>query len=299
MRVSDFVVPDVYVAERGGPSAWWPDALSWCTTADAAPRGGFGFSQLFAKRAGSTVVERFAPEEAFAVIDLREIGTVYDWLIVKVQIFDFMFRFSVPGVGLDITVPLAEESYLVVAPEFITDDPQGGRFGLGYAFVRNRQLGTLAYGPGEFEAAFEQIDYCVEPDGQVRVRMFFAANRPTAIVNLSLDPFTWLAGGLNLATAGIARDTIRSWEGAYKRLQLTWPSIDPVYLFIALANLLTLGQAAEQACISTDQPDRLFLAQHFKQHYQAITGSIATWRHVRDWTDAASLPDWVRVGANA
>ena len=299
MRVSDFRVPDVYVDDGRPSSAWWPQSLSWCARRPAGPREGFGFSQLMAKRAGSGTIERFPPGERFAIIDLREIGNTYDWLIAKVQIFDFAFRFSVPRLGVDVAVPLNEDSYLVLSPEFITDDPHNGRFGLGYAFVRNRDRGALAYGPGEFDAAFEQIDYSIQPDGQVRVRMHFAANRPSAIARVSLDPIMWLLRGVDVASAGAAREILDAFEADYRRLDLTWPSIDPVYTLIALANVLTLGQAAEQACISTDQPDRLFLAQHFQQHYQAITGSLATWRHVPDWCDERALPDWVRTGVLA
>lgn len=297
MRVSSFAVPDVYVGSaREQPASAWPASLSWCSGPGPGPREGFGFTQLFAKRAGSPVVEQFSPEDRFAIVDLRELGRTYDWLIAKVRIFDFAFRFSVGAAGFDVVVPLAEESYLVLSPELITDDPQEGRFGLGYAFIRNRDHGTLAYGPGEFEAAYEQIHFSIDDEGRVRVEMFFAANRPTAIARVSLDPVVWAARLMNVATLGLASGVIGSGEALYRRLGLTWPSVDPVRAFIALANAVTAGQAAGQACISTEQADRLFLAQHFKQHYEAIAGSIATWRQIADWTNDAALPDWVRTG---
>lgn len=299
MRVSNFRVPDAYVGGRTAPNDPLFAEISWCSNRPADPREGFGFSQLFARRARSGAIVRFRPDDEFAIVDLRSLGRRYDWLIVKVQLFDFAFRFRVPNLGIDVVVPLDEASYLVISPEFVTDDADRGRFGLGYAFIRNPERGLIAYGPGQFDAAYEQIDYWIDERGRVRVRMFFAANRPTAIAAVPLDPVLWSARALDVGTLGLARRAIEWFENLYRRLRLQWPSIDPVYIFIAIANLFTFGQAGSQACITVDQTDRIFLARHFEQHHKAIGGALLTWRRVARWTDEAALPDWVRTGMGA
>ena len=49
-------------------------------------------------------------------------------------------------------------------------------------------------------------------------------------------------------------------------------------------------------CISTETLEKLFLMQHFKQHYQTIVGSMLTWRQIPNWLDTPSLPSWVISG---
>jgi hypothetical protein len=73
-----------------------------------------------------------------------------------------------------------------------------------------------------------------------------------------------------------------------------WPlavgSFDPVAVFVGLANLLSGGAATRDYCISMAQLDRVFLVQHFMQHYQVVTGSLLTWRQNPSWLDRAALP---------
>jgi len=63
-----------------------------------------------------------------------------------------------------------------------------------------------------------------------------------------------------------------------------------------LLNALTANQASETLCISRETLEVEFLIKHFMQHYQTMVGSLLTWRQVRDWLDAASLPEWVVAG---
>ena len=87
-------------------------------------------------------------------------------------------------------------------------------------------------------------------------------------------------------------------KAALAAFPLRLGQFNPVYAYIDVANALTFGQAGARLCITRDQLDKRFLVQHFMQHYQAITGSLLTWRQVPDWLDTASLPDWVVNGTS-
>ena len=75
--------------------------------------------------------------------------------------------------------------------------------------------------------------------------------------------------------------------------------VDPRALFTASPIFETANQAAQQLCISKEQLEKDFLAQHFIQHYTTIVGSLLTWRQIRDWLDSAALPEWVVTGRSS
>ncbi len=301
MRVSDFRAPETFSEHQGDrPAPRFLQPLSWCPRSSREARG-FGFSQLYYKRRDGRV-GKFSEKDRFAIVDLRELGPTYEWIVVKVRIFDFDLRFRPFGEeGPEVVFGLNEESLLVLSPEFITDDsssesPALGRYGLGYAFIRNPRGGLVAYGPGQFDVAIELIAFDVQRPGEVLVEMVFVANRPTEIVNLVLDPADW---GFRIADAllfGVPSQVFAPLKAALAAFPLRLGQFDPVYAYIDLANALTLGWSSERLCINRDQLDKRFLVQHFMQHYQAIVGSLLTWRQVPDWLDTAALPDWVVNG---
>jgi hypothetical protein len=129
--------------------------------------------------------------------------------------------------------------------------------------------------------------------------MVFIANRPASVASVSLDPIDWgiwaadwLSGGTFSQTLGPLRDVIE-----LRPLRLG--TFDPIYAYVSLANVLTAGYAARQLCVSRDALDKQFLVQHFKQHYQAVLGSLLTWRQFPDWRDPAALPEWVVTGQSS
>jgi hypothetical protein len=128
--------------------------------------------------------------------------------------------------------------------------------------------------------------------------MTFAANRPERIVNPALDPLQWGLRMADLASFGLAGRLLAQGGEALGRLT-GGRDLDPVSAFILMANLLSGGRAATDLCISWEALEKSFLVTHFMQHYTMITGSILTWRQIRDWLDAASLPRWVVTGEGA
>jgi hypothetical protein len=301
LRVSDFRLPEIYTEPGPAPPPGL-EALSWCPE-PRIRRAGFGYSQHYYKLRGSGVVGRFPGEQEFAVIDLREIGEKYDWVVLKVRIFDFNLTFTLPGpTPLQLVLPLAEESYLVLSRDFVADEDRpgagvSGRYGFGYAFLKSPAgRDPIAYGPGHFEAAFKLIQFNLLDSGEVRVRMAFVANRPERVLNLSIAPVDWGFGLADLLSFGWTSRVFAPIKSALDRLPLRLGGFDPINTYVTLANLLSGGGAAKDLCISQEQLDRDFLVQHVKQHYQMIVGSLLTWRQIPDWLDANGLPDWVRTG---
>jgi hypothetical protein len=300
MRVSDFRPPAAYVPENRQPPPSFAAPFSLCGGSEPA-RLGFGFSQLYFKLSGSAEIGRFAEEDRYAIVDLREIGTKYEWIVVKVNIFDFSFFLPFDVSGPHVVLPLAEESHLVISREFISDANGGqagelGHYGLGYAFIKNPEAGVVAYGPGEFDAAIELIDFYVLADGRVRVAMAFVANRPAKVANVSVDPIDWALRITDLFSLGLASRSFAPWRDLAERLPMRHWSVDPIYSGISLLNLMTAGLAARALCISREHLDRIFLLKHFMHHHQTISATLQTWRQIPDWLDAAALPDWVLNG---
>jgi hypothetical protein len=304
MHVSDFRQPQGFLEDERPTAAPYLRPFSLCPQEDPR-RIGFGFSQLFYKRYGSEQIGRFPAEDQFAIIDLREIGSTYEWIVVRVRIFDFSFTYMPFGIeGPQVVLPLSEASYLVLSRDFIVyeDDPMPGvlgRYGLGYAFVKEPTTGLLAWGPGQFAAAIELFDFWVYEDGRIRVEMAFVADRPKRILNLPLNPLSWSLTLADLLTFGLSSRVFAPLQEVLERLPFGGGNVDPVYAFIWLANALSAGQAAQQLCLSAEELDRQFLVKHFMQHYQTVAGALQTWRQIPDWLDTSALPEWVVRGVSA
>lgn len=304
MRVSDFRQPESGETQRVAAPPPCLARLSWCPSTDP-PREGFGFTQLFYKLRETGEIGRFSEADASVIVDLRDLGRTYEWVVAKVRIFDFDVTFRPLGEGgPEIVFTLDEQSQLVLSPELITDrtDPEPGVLGeyaVGYAFIKAPPSGFLAYGPGRFDAAVEVIRFSVLASGQIRVHMVFVANRPTAVASVSLDPVDWALWTADRISGGAAAGLLRPLREALDERPIRLGAFDPVYTYVALANVLTGGYAADRLCIARDALDKQFLVQHFRQHYQTIVGSLLTWRQIPDWLDASALPEWVITGRSS
>jgi hypothetical protein len=257
-------------------------------TFEATPaRLGFGYSQNYYKLRDSGFIGKFSEAEEFAIVDLREIGRKYEWIVAKVRIFDFKITLHPLGEGSpEVVLPLDEESYLVLSRDFITNqDASGGEgeYGLGYAFLSGvGRPGAIAYGPGHFEAAFKTIHFRILKSGETRVRMVFAANQPKRLLNVSLNPVDW---GMRIAdwmSGGLSGYLPDPFKQALDALPEEGPDVSLPASWLPTAWL-----------------DKRFLLQHFQQHYQMIIGALLTWRRIPNWLDGKALPDWVRTGVSS
>jgi len=304
MRISAFRQPEVYVDPERPVVPRYLEPLSWCPQENTL-RQGFGFKQYYYKLRESGRIGKFSEAEQSAIVDLREIGPTYEWIVVKVQIFDFSFTFQPFGSnGPALSVPLTEDSYLVLSRDFILnqDNPSTeslGRYGFGYAFIRNPTEGLLQYGPGEFRAAIELINFEVSKLGQICVNMIFVADRPERIASVSLNPVDWSFRLADTFSFGMTSRLLAPVRNTLERIPVNADGFDPIYGFVSLANTLSANRAAQQVCISREQLDKDFLAQHFTQHYVTMVGSLLTWRQIPNWLDAAALPEWVVTGRSS
>jgi hypothetical protein len=304
LRISAFERPEAYAdANNTAPPRFLP-SLSWCPTYEAQ-KSGFGYSQLYYKRCDAAAPGKFPEDRRARIIDVREIGTTYDWIVAKVRIYDFNLTVRPRGQdSIQLIVPLREESYLVLSPEFLVneDDPSPdvlGRYGFGYAFIHDPfSTGPIAYGPGQFEASFQLIHFRVMADGRIQLSLVFVANRPQQVLRVALDPVGWGLRLADLSSFGLASPFLAPVRALADRLPLRLGGVDPVRSFIGLANAVTGGAAARNYCISMEQLERQFLVQHFMQHYQLVTSSLLTWRQVPSWLDRASLPQEIIEGVS-
>lgn len=304
MRVSDFRGPEVVASSEGAQPSPWLRPISLCRPR-RDPTIGFGFSQLYFKTKTGEI-GRFAPDERYRIVDLRQLKDRYEWIVVKVRIFDFAFSYQPFGeAGPSLTLPLAEESYLALSADLISDSTTPnqaagtgiqGRYGIGYAFIQNPEQGLLGYGPGEFEAALEIIDFLVDDDGRVSVGMIFVSNRPRRILNLSLDPTDWGTRMAELANGGRRPRWLDPFDALARRSPFRRLGFDPIYSGIDAANLLTGGLAQRLLCVSRRTLEEEFLIKHFEQHYETVATSLHTWRRIPDWLDTEALPESARRG---
>ncbi|MEM7351500.1 MAG: hypothetical protein AAF657_11880 [Acidobacteriota bacterium] len=303
LRISDFRQPEAFPGEKPEPPPTYLRPLSWHDYSEGAETG-FGFEQIYYLAKGESEPRKFSPAEKDAIVDLRRLGELYEWIVLKVHIFDFDFVLAPFGPDLPQgKVPGTEHSYLVLSPELILDDPEPegeeiGRYGFAYAFLPATEDSLLAYGPGRFEAGLQAIHFHVRQSGEVISRMAFVANRPEKVINVSLDPVNW---GLRMADAfsfGAASSVLGPVQKMWNRIPGPG-GVDVVQSYIDVANRLTSGGAARNLGVSRKQLHKRFLVAHFAQHYHVIAGSLLTWRQIPDWLDTENLPRWVVSGKSA
>ena len=125
------------------------------------------------------------------------------------------------------------------------------------------------------------------------------------VIQISTDAFAGYPEAVDLAfglvdrfSLGLASRLGTPAKNALRLLPLR-VSIDPALFYVSTANAISNGSAARSLCISKEQLEKLFLLQHFKQHYQAVIGSLLTWRQIPNWLDERNLPSWVISGLSS
>lgn len=314
LRITSFTQPSPYISSGLPTPGSYVGNLSWAVP-QAPQIDGFGFTQLYYKSRLTGKVQAFRDHEKFAIVDLRTFAANYEWVVLKVRIFDFPMHLRLFGRNAtELVANLNETSYIVICPDFVIDEHSTvqsrasrtvsdsdilGRYGFGYAFLRNPQPGLSPYGLGEFDAAFESIRFEVSRTGKITVGLDFVANLPERLSAVEINPVKWSFQLADAVSMGLVSRALPEWALTF----LTEPlpefdrvTIDPVYAYILAANALTGGQARDMMGISRDQLDKRFLLQHFIQHYQMLVGSLLTWRQIPNWLNAAALPKWVITG---
>jgi hypothetical protein len=129
--------------------------------------------------------------------------------------------------------------------------------------------------------------------------MTFVSRAPEALLNISLNPMQW---GFAL-TDLVAPAAATRFFAPFRRLADSMPfsdiMVDPVLPSVNLLNRLTGDSAERYFGISERDIDKELLYLHFMKHYEAVLGSLQTWRQYKDWARPSGLPEWVRTGVSA
>lgn len=309
MRVSSFRQPEVLL--RKGEISQQDirpilQPLSWCAAREDSEVG-FGYFQVYYKLRESGLIGKFPAYREPRIVDLRQIGDKYEWIVVRSRIFNFNLTFSPFGPEVfSFSVPLKEDTFLAITRDFVKnrDNPTPdlmGEYGFGYALLKPAPRKTIfAYGPGYFTAGFQLIDFEIRKDGQIRSKLAFVANRPTHVLALDIDPVDLSFKLADLMSLGLASMVFGPTKNFLERFSPRITNFDPVTLYISLANILTAGLAGEYLCTALETLEKNpMLVTHFMEHYQLIMGGLMTWRHVQDWLDRANIPEGIIEGTSS
>ncbi len=305
MRVASFRAPRLTATRPQESPFPFLKPLSWCAGGPVNRRG-WGYRQLYYKLTNGDV-GKFPESQQRAIVDVRELGEKYQWIVLEVHVFDF--RINLPpfgGDGLKASIPVKSVVKVVLSRDFVIDreHPEPGvlgRYGWGYAFLREEQgpTGLLGYGPDALGPAVMTFHFDVLEGGEARLFNGFAANQPTQIVHLSLNPVDWGVEMADLLSLGLLAPVLKPVREVSRRLPFSRLSLRPVFNFINLANLASGGLASRELCISKDQLLKIVMAMHFLDTYHFALGTLETWNQIADWTDDAALPRWIAEGRSS
>jgi len=106
LRVSDFRQPAAHIERHLYAPPDYLHNFSWCPK-PRSDLAGFGFSQHYYKLLDTGTIGKFPAHKAYHVADLRDIGAIYEWVVLKIRIFDFDLTFDLPGrLGAKLEAPL-------------------------------------------------------------------------------------------------------------------------------------------------------------------------------------------------
>ena len=303
LRVSNVRQPSAAADSAGESGSPYLRPFDW-RPATGESRIGFGFEQLYYKRREGPI-GKFAPEDQAAIVDLRELGSVYEWIVLKVEIYNFHLSYAPLGSSAPKMVyPLKEQTYLLLGPQFVRNREKRepgvlGEYGYGYAFMPYAPGGPdemIQYGPGHFAAAFQSVYFKVETSGEIKVRASFVVNRPDKVARVNIDPVSWSFQLADLMTFNLASKVMAPVKDVAGRLPLRISGVDPIATYISVANFVSGGRAARDLGHSMSVLEKRMLVQHFMQHYEMLNTSLVAWRKIADWTDERTVPASLRQG---
>ncbi|HEV2987774.1 MAG TPA: hypothetical protein VG759_04990, partial [Candidatus Angelobacter sp.] len=141
MRITDFRSPEAAVDDRLSESSASASPFSWCSRSTPNWQG-FGYSQLYYKLKESGLMGKFAEDVRYAIVDIRELGKTFEWIVMKVRLFNFNISFQPLGPGSPVlNFPLNEETYVILHKDFIVNIDKAGEkyfceYGFGYGLLQ-------------------------------------------------------------------------------------------------------------------------------------------------------------------
>ncbi len=169
--------------------------------------GGFGYSVLLHKTRNRDEYGRFPVPLDTQSVDFRQVGTVYEWIMLQVDLYDFVRSFPpLRRFAKLLSGIIREAAYLVTNEDFMRNllPGIGGKplqTDLGYAFVPATVYPNFfGFGPGRFGAAVKLFRFGLAGAGVFEVNMaFLLAPRSEKVLYLwGFDP---VYGTVNLLDA--------------------------------------------------------------------------------------------------
>lgn len=211
------------------------------TYGDGSP-GGFTIEKSLYKTVGGECGQ-FPLESRKGCIDWRQLNTQFAWVLLTIDIHDFVLNFGPFRKTLREALCAALHSDFVHVVENPSEE-YTLEVSVGYPVVRFAPIPNFfGFGPGKFDVAVKLFSFFLTPKNEIHVRMVFAA---AARCQKVLD------------------------FGKY------WP--DPVYGGANLLHYLTLGHWNSEAF--HNRVDAGMLAQHCRVHQTLMEGVEKIWS---DW----------------
>lgn len=214
--------------------------------------GGFGYQALLYKEKATGAYAAFPRSEDFC-IDLSLVGKQYEWVLLQVDIFDFVRSFPpLKRFAKTLSRIIKESAYIVVHEDFMrgTFPPAEGvrvERGLGYSFVPALvHSNFFGFGPGRFGTALKLFRFGLTNQEEMQIDLAFVV-------------------------------APRSQKVLYLR------GFDPVYTIINLLDTVTFGKLGLRQR-AHDRLDFIMLRQHGQVHQNFIEG-LSKALEARHWTD--------------
>lgn len=194
LRSTSFAKAQSYPDLGQAPLPAYLRLLSWCPV-EGVEIAGAEISQLYFKRRGGRL-GKFTEHRRQTIVDMREIGPVYDWVLLSAQFFDASINLSLSGPDSPtLSLPLRRRIYMALTPELIFDqdadstaDGSLGRFGPGFVYLEEDPNAA-----GSFTPAFETIVLEVAETGETELQMVAVVRRPGVPIRIWIDPRRLLA----------------------------------------------------------------------------------------------------------
>jgi hypothetical protein len=235
-------------------------ALSLSPPADPELAGLANVQRAYKLR-GTGQTGEFPASDARAIIDLRELESLYEWITVERLPLDFSLTWAVGDSGLSLTLALPIAGHLALSSDLTVRQRHPspgviGEFGAGLATMN--VPGRIAIGPANSQPGLRLQTLRVLDTAEVRLRTVTIMPRRSGLLKFFLDPVAW------------GRDA---------------------------ADWMTLGMSARFLSEATPgQVERYLLSAHAIKLRDALLGTRAAWQQVRDWLDPAGIPKWIEKG---
>ncbi len=170
------------------------------TSEDGHP-GGFGIEQSLCRAADGSY-QRIREGLRYSLLDLRELGPTFRWILLTVQIHDFVMEFGPIRKRFKEAACVVLDSAFTYSIENPTPDCEI-EITIGYPFVDFAPIpNVFGFGPGKFGAAIKLYTFLAMRNGDVRTRMaFMAAPRCEKVFDFGKNVPDPVYGGAALASA--------------------------------------------------------------------------------------------------